>query len=128
MHHPFQRFQAQNLLLSEYLDEVHKNQGLVLLLAHLFVHLRKQKDVRVKDVKLLLITATREGRSVESIETMLRDNGIQAGDITVTPRHHEDSYHVESLWKVANMPKEWHEATMPERACLAAESAAHYLL
>ena len=108
-------------------------QGLVLLLLHLYVHLRKHNDERVKGVKLLLITATKQGRSVEAMEEMLCAEHIQAKCITVTPScdnkaYVKRPYHLEYLWNVAKMLGEWDDATIPERACLAAESAARYLL
>ena len=44
--------------------------GLVIFFVHYFIYLRKQGDRRVENVKLLLLTATREGPMVEAMERL----------------------------------------------------------
>ena len=50
------------------LDEVHKHIALFLLFFHFYAYLWKRNDARVRHVKLLLLTATRQGKIVDDIE------------------------------------------------------------
>ena len=49
---------------------MHKRVGLVIFFVHYYIFLRERGDRRVKTVKLLLLTATREGPMVEAIERL----------------------------------------------------------
>ena len=49
---------------------MHKRVGLVIFFVHYYIFLRERGDRRVKTVKLLLLTATREGPMVEPMERL----------------------------------------------------------
>ena len=45
--------------------------GLIIFFVHYYIFLREREDKRVQNVKLLLLTATKEGPVVDAIEGLL---------------------------------------------------------
>ena len=60
-------------------DEIHGQGGLMVFLFAFFVSLLCAKDPRVRDMGILLMTATKEGPVVAAVEKVLMDAGIDAG-------------------------------------------------
>ena len=54
-------------------DEIHSQDGLVVLLLAFFVSLLHAKDPRVRDMGILLMTATKEGPVVIVVQKVLTD-------------------------------------------------------
>ena len=97
---------------------------MVIMFVYYYVYLVKQKDARVANVKLLLLTATKEGPVVDAIERLFEWAGMTRGTVCLAREPGRSQYRV---WDVfgdgcAAKPKEWGRAVMPEKACMAAEA------
>ena len=88
------------------LDEIHSQQGLVVLLLAFFAALWITEDSRVQDMRILLMTATKEGPVVRAVEKVLRDANIAAGRVKVPclPGHEESL--VTDLHDVTDLPRD----------------------
>ena len=98
--------------------------GLLMLFVHYFAWLSERMDGRARQVKLVLLTATKEGAAVAGMERRCIDAGLATGEITVQRPPGSVSYTVYDLWGdcVERNPVSWKRASMPERACMAAEA------
>ena len=102
--------------------------GLVIFFVHYYTHLRVQKDRRVQNVQLLLLTATRKGYVVDVIENILGSAGMRVKEVCVAREPGRPKYKAMDLFDagVAEKPEEWTGACMPVKACLAAEAMRKY--
>ena len=62
---------------------MHKKDALMILFVHYYIFLRQRDDPRVRNVKLLLLTATKEGPVVEAIQRLLTSAEVQSEDFWV---------------------------------------------
>ena len=108
---------------------MHKRVGLIVFFVHFYIFLRKSNDKRVQNVKLLLLTATKEGPVVEAIEHALISAGVASEDYCVPRGPGRSEHKVLGLFDdgVAEKPDGWTKASLPERACMAAAAMATYL-
>ena len=103
--------------------------GLIVFSVHFYIFLRKSNDKRVQNVKLLLLTATKEGPVVEAIQHALISAGVASEDYCVPRGPGRSKYKVLDLFgdRLVEKPYRWTEASLPERACMAAALMAGYL-
>ena len=103
--------------------------GLIIFFVHYYIFLRVRKDRRVQNVKLLLLTATKEGPVVDAIERALASAGVQSEEFCVPRGPGRSEHKVLGLFDdgVAEKPDGWTKASLPERACMAAAAMATYL-
>ena len=101
----------------------------MILFVHYYIFLRQRGDPRVRNVKLLLLTATKEGPVVEAIQRLLTSAEVQSEDFWVPREPGRPNHKVLNLFDegVATKPVQWKKACLAERACMAAEAMARYL-
>ena len=101
----------------------------MILFVHYYIFLRQRGDPRVRNVKLLLLTATKEGPVVEAIERLLTSAGVESEEFCVPRVPGRRSHEVLNLFDegVATKPVEWKKACLADKACMAAEAMARYL-
>ena len=97
--------------------------GLIIFFVHYYIFLRETDDRRVQNVKLLLLTATKEGPVVDAIESLLTSAEVRSEEFCVPRGPGRSEYKVQDLFgdRLAEKPYRWTEASLPERACMAAE-------
>ena len=103
--------------------------GLIIFFVHYYIFLRVRKDRRVQNVKLLLLTATKEGPVVDAIERAFASAGVRSEELCVARAPGRPEYQVRDLFDidVATKPDGWKAASLPERACMAAAAMQEYL-
>ena len=101
----------------------------MIFFVHYYIFLRQREDRRVRNVKLLLLTATKEGPVVDAIESLLIRAEVRIEEFCVVRGPGRPKHKVLNLFAegVVTKPAEWGQATMPERACMAARLMAEYL-
>ena len=101
----------------------------MIFFVHYYIVLCQREDRRVRNVKLLLLTATKEGPVVDAIESLLIRADVRIEEFCVVRGPGRPKQKVLNLFDedVATRPAEWRQATMPERACMAALLMAEYL-
>ena len=83
----------------------------------------------MQNVKLLLLTATKEGPVVEAIENLLTSAEVRCEEFCVPREPGRPNHEVLNLFDegVAMKPAGWKQASLPEKACMAAQAMAGYL-
>ena len=107
-----------------------QKQGLVILFAYYFALLWNIGDTRVRHTKLLLLSATQQGRTIDVVQGMIRDAGLNSASVTVQPdSRRSEAFSVVDLFSlgVADKCGTWGELTLPEKAWWAANAMADYL-
>ena len=101
----------------------------MIFFVHYYIFLRERDDRRVQNVKLLLLTATKEGPVVDAIERLLKSAEVRSEEFCVPRGPGRPKHKVLGLFDegVAKKPEGWTQASLPERACMAAAAMAEYL-
>ena len=80
------------------------------------------------NVKLLLLTATKDGPVVEAIERLVEGAEMGSGTVCLAPEPERSQYRIWDLYGdgCAAKPRGWGSAVMQEKACMAARAMVHY--
>ena len=98
---------------------IHSQDGFVDLMLAFFVSLLCAEDPRVRDMGILLMTATKEGPVVTAVEKLLTDAGIQAGQVEVPPLPGRPTYRAIDLDEMEKLPHDWNRMSRLEKCCVA---------
>ena len=71
---------------------------MVIMFVYYYVYLVQQKDARVANVKLLLLTATKDGPVVEAIERLVEGAEMGSGTVCLAPEPERSQYRIWDLY------------------------------
>ena len=109
------------------LDEFHNRDPLALLLLAVIVQLKEQRDPRVEQMRLALVSATRAGPIVAAAEQFLSRKGVTLPSVTVP--HLAEPPFKPHLWSVVPVPLGWSEMRdVYDRAVLAAKLMSEWIM
>ena len=109
------------------LNEFHSNDALALLLLAVIVQLKEQNDPRVREMRVALVTATRDGPIVAAAEQFLKRKGVTLPSVTMP--HLAEPPLKPHLWSVVPVPLGWKEMRDDyDRAVLTARLMSEWIM